>query len=102
MQRFHKLWETRIFPLARSLTLFPLLRGILQGPPAPLIVRKIPSQEGCHAFPAVDASHSLPRRYSTSPLDAFGHRVSVHCSEMPDQNDMSVDRTFKQASSVFV
>ncbi|KIK15807.1 hypothetical protein PISMIDRAFT_686947 [Pisolithus microcarpus 441] len=84
MQRFHKLWDT-------------------PGPACPThcsqnsFSRRLPC-----IVPAVDASHSLPRCYSTSPLDAFGHRVSVHCSEMPDQNDISVDRTFKQASSVFV
>ncbi|KAI5994416.1 hypothetical protein EDD15DRAFT_2196036 [Pisolithus albus] len=44
-----KLWETRIFPLAGLLTLFPPLQEILQVLPASLIVCKIPSQEGRYA-----------------------------------------------------
>ncbi|KIK23919.1 hypothetical protein PISMIDRAFT_678631 [Pisolithus microcarpus 441] len=84
MRRFDKLWVT-------------------PGPACPThcLQNSFPRRLSC-IVPAVDASHSLPRRYSTLLLDAFGHRVSVHCSEMPDQNDISVDRTFKQASSVFV
>lgn len=83
MQRFHKLWETRIFPLARSLTLFPLLRGILQGPPAPLIVRKIPSQEGCHALFRPSTPHipypaaTVLRRWM--PLDTGSAYTAAKC-----------------------
>ncbi|KAI6009285.1 hypothetical protein BKA83DRAFT_4484143, partial [Pisolithus microcarpus] len=35
------------------------IKGLLQGPPAPLIVRKIPSQEGCHALFQPSTPHIL-------------------------------------------